>query len=80
MVTVEEDHLRLDMRFTEKGIAALRAAGREPPNWPPARMTILPRDRFQILDGEYTGMKGNFIRDGEAIRAIDLGRVAPRRD
>ena len=43
-------------------------------------MRVLPGDRFLILDGQYAGMKGSFVREGDRVAAIDLGRVAPGRE
>jgi hypothetical protein len=58
----------------------VEAAGIEAPQSEPARMRVLPGDRFLILDGQYAGMKGSFVREGDRVAAIDLGRVAPGRE
>lgn len=77
-LTVENDHLRMEIVFTEAGIAEVTSAGLDTPQWHPARVQIFPRDRFLILDGEYAGVKAQFIRDGDTITALDLGRIARR--
>ena len=77
-LSVEEDHLRMEIVFTEAGIAEVEAAGMDVPQWQPARVRILPNDHYLILDGEYGGTKGTFIREGEAVVALDLGRIARR--
>jgi CubicO group peptidase (beta-lactamase class C family) len=77
-LAVEGDYLRWTTTFTELGLQEMRESGEDPPQFTPARMKILPRDRFLILDGEYGGLTGSFIRKDGTIQAIDLGRVAPR--
>jgi CubicO group peptidase (beta-lactamase class C family) len=77
-LSVEEDHLRMEIAFTPAGIAEVEAAGMEVPQWQPARVRILPNDHYLILDGEYGGTRGGFVREGDAIVALDLGRVARR--
>src|SRR5579884_37654 len=56
-LNVEGDHLRMEIVFTEAGIAEVESAGMDVPQWQPARVQIFPRDRFLILDGEYAGIK-----------------------
>jgi hypothetical protein len=77
-LTVEDDHLRMEIVFTEAGIAELESAGMDVPQWHPARLQIFPHDHFLILDGEYAGVKARFIREGDTMTALDLGRIARR--
>lgn len=77
-MSVEEDYLRMEIDFTEAGIAEVEAAGMEVPQWQPARVRLLSDDRYLILDGEYAGVKGSFMREGDSIVALDLGRIARR--
>jgi hypothetical protein len=68
----------MEIVFTEAGVAEAEAAGMDVPQWQPARVRLLSNDRYLILDGEYGGLKGNFIREGDAIVGLDLGRIARR--
>lgn len=77
-LSVEDDHLLMKIEFTDSGIAEVEAAGMDVPQWQPARVRILPNDHYLILDGEYGGVKGGFMREGDAIVGLDLGRVARR--
>jgi hypothetical protein len=74
-VAVEDDHLRMTIEISREGQKEMEAEGFE---FTPTRLAMLPRDRFLVLDGEYAGMKANFIRDGDRIEAINLGRIAHR--
>jgi CubicO group peptidase (beta-lactamase class C family) len=76
-VSAEDDHLRLTIEITDKGREEM---GEEAFPFTPARLVILPQDRFLILDGEYAGLKANFIREDDRITAINVGRIAHRID
>jgi CubicO group peptidase (beta-lactamase class C family) len=74
-VALEGDQLRMTIEVTPKGREEMGEEGFE---FTPTRLAILPRDRFLVLDGEYAGMKANFMRESDQIEAINLGRIAHR--
>jgi hypothetical protein len=65
----------MTIEITRKGKEEMPDEGFE---FTPTRLAILPRDRFLVLDGEYAGVKANFIREADQIEAINLGRIAHR--
>jgi hypothetical protein len=66
----------MEVVYTEAGIVEVEAASMEVSQWPPARVRLLPYERYLILEGEYGGVKGKFVRNGAASVALDLGRIA----
>ena len=80
-VGVADDHLELDVTYTEAGEKLLLTVlGEVPPKQPPVPIKMLSDTVFVVVDGEARGMKGTVLRDPDgSIRAMNVGgRLAYR--
>ena len=79
-LTVQGDRLVANASFSDEAMARLHSVyGDQVPEQRPIPMKLLPDDRFIVVDGSAKGSRGYFVREGDAVSAVDLGgRLAPR--
>lgn len=78
-VARDGDALRLVISYTPDGERMIREIVGEVPEPKPIHVKLIPGDRFVVVDGDARGMKGHILREGDAVRALNVGgRLAYR--
>lgn len=79
-VAVDGDHLLCSVTYSEEALAKLRSVyGDQVPEQVPIPISLLPDDRYIVVEGRGKGMRGYFVRDGGDVTGIDFGgRLALR--
>jgi CubicO group peptidase (beta-lactamase class C family) len=78
-ISRDGDSLVLRIGYTPEGERMIREIVGEVPESKPMRVRLIPGDRFIVVDGEAKGMKGHILREGDAVRALNVGgRLAYR--
>jgi len=78
-ISRDGDSLLLRIGYTPEGERMVREIVGEVPESKPMRVRLIPGDRFVVVDGEAKGMKGHILREGDAVRALNVGgRLAYR--
>lgn len=73
------DRLRMQIGYTPEGERMIKEIVGEVPESKPMHVLLIPGDRFVVVDGEAKGMKGHILREGDAVRALNVGgRLAYR--
>jgi CubicO group peptidase (beta-lactamase class C family) len=67
------DALLLRIGYTPEGERMVRELLGEIPEMKPMHVRRIAGDRFVVVDGEAKGMKGHILREGEAVRALNVG-------
>ncbi|HZS15688.1 MAG TPA: serine hydrolase domain-containing protein [Candidatus Dormibacteraeota bacterium] len=78
-ISRDGDSLLLRVGYTPEGERMIREIVGEVPESKPMRVRLIPGDRFVVVEGEAKGMKGHILREGDAVRALNVGgRLAYR--
>lgn len=78
-IAVEGDRLIATSKITEEARERLREVLGDPPDPPPVAIAVLPDDAYVVMGGKAEGMRGAFVREGGAVRGVNMGgRVALR--
>jgi len=78
-ISRDRDSLLLRVGYTPEGERMIREIVGEVPESKPMRVRLIPGDRFVVVEGEAKGMKGHILREGDAVRALNVGgRLAYR--
>jgi CubicO group peptidase (beta-lactamase class C family) len=78
-ISRDGDSLRLQISYTPEGERMIRQIVGDVPESKPMHVLLIPGDRFVVVDGEAKGMKGHIMREGDTVRALNVGgRLAYR--
>ena len=78
-ISRDGDSLLLRIGYTPEGERMIKEIVGEVPENKPMHVRLIPGGRFVVVDGEAKGMKGYILREGDAVRALNVGgRLAYR--
>ena len=72
--------LHLHIGYTDEGLELYKTISEDPPEEQELTIWLTADDHYTVVEGQYKGIKGNFVRRDGRIRGINLGgRLAEKR-